>query len=302
MGKPHFASAVSEGIQNLDQYGYTVHENFLPTAEVQTLRSRLVEQAEQECEAGVATLANGGHAAGKYVGRPKSGTVPTFQSVDFLPNKGRPFLDLLHKPVIHEYAAHLFRGEPYNLASEAGVILRRGGTAQVLHADQQAIPLVLDRPVMFVMMVCLSDFTPDMGATEVVPGSHRFPAPDLQRSPEEQVAERDAEFMPITAPAGSVALWESRTWHRQGTSTSDQDRISIGCAWALHFIKPQTFFPAVVHDDVYDTLSDEDKRVLGFEVVREYAGAIGPRYRGDRRANLNVSYPYIPELKPGARA
>ena len=289
--------AVSEGIRNLDEYGYTVHENFLTPEELAVLRTRLTEQAEQECELGVAKLADGGHAAEKYVGRPADGVIPSFQSVDLLPNKGRPFIDLLHKPVIHEYAAHLFRGEPYNLASEDGVILRKGGTAQVMHADQQAVPLVLDRPIMFVMMVCLSDFTADMGATEVVPGSHRFPPPDLHQDPDEQLAERDAEFVPITAPAGSVALWESRTWHRQGTSTSDRDRISIGCAWALHFIKPQVFFPAAVHDDVYETLTDEDKRLLGFEVIREYAGAIGPRYRGDRRANLNVSRPYVPELR-----
>lgn len=299
MSESDLDAAVSEGIRNLDEYGYTVHENFLAGEELDVLRTRLMEQAEQECELGVATLADGGHASGKYIGRPAAGVAPAFQSVEMLPNKGRPFLDLLHKPAIHEYAAHLLRGEPYNLAEENGIILRKGATAQVMHADQQAVPLVLDRPIMFVTMVCLSDFTADMGATELVPGSHRFPLPDVHRDADEQVSERGSEFVTITAPAGSLAVWESRTWHRQGRSTSDRDRISIGCVWSSHYVKPQTFFPAAVHDDVYETLSDQDKRLLGFEVVREYAGAIGPRYRGDRRANLNVSRPYIPELRAG---
>ena len=201
--------------------------------------------------------------------------------------------------MIHDYAAHLFRGEPYNLATHNGVILHKGSSRQVMHADQQAIPLVLDRPVMFAMMICLSDFEADMGATVIAPGSHRFPLPQLDADPAEQVKEIGSELVPLTAPAGSALFWESRTWHGQGGSTSDKARVSIGSIWAQHFVKPQDFFPAIVHDDVYETLTDADKEVLGFRVVREFGGAIGPRSPGDRRSNLNVRYPYIPELGKG---
>ena len=242
-----------------------------------------------------------GHAAkDKYIGAPKPDERVGYQMVSFLVNKGRVFLDLLHNPVIHDYAAHLFRGEPYNLATHNGVILHKGSSSQVLHADQQAIPLVLDRPVMFAMMICLSDFEADMGATLVAPGSHRFPLPQLDGEPAEGVKEIGSELVPLTAPAGSALFWESRTWHGpQGGSTSDKARVSIGSIWAQHFVKPQDFFPAIVHDDVYETLTDADKEVLGFRVVREFGGAIGPRSPGDRRSNLNVRYPYIPELGKG---
>lgn len=128
------------------------------------MRERLEEQAELERDAGVATLSASGHSAGdKYVGSPRAGEQIGYQMVSHLVNKGRVFLDLVHKPVIHDYAAHLFRGEPYNLASHAGVILHKGSSRQVLHTDQQAIPLTLDVPVMFTMMICLSDFDFDMG-------------------------------------------------------------------------------------------------------------------------------------------
>jgi len=50
---------------------------------------------------------------------------------------------------------------------------------------------------------------------------------------------------------------------------------------------------------VYETLTDADKEVLGFRIVREFGGAIGPRSPGDQRSNLNVRYPYIPELVKG---
>ena len=288
---------VRDGCASLDEYGYAVHENVLDAATVEALRTRLEDQAAAERDAGVAVFSSGGHASGdKRIGRPDPGAPPIFQEVKHLVNKGRVFLDLLHEPVVHEYAEHLFHGEPYNLASHNGVILRRGASEQVLHADQQAIPLTLDRPVMFVMMVCLSDFDADMGSTTVVPGSHRLPAPDMSRTVEEQVDARGLELVPLTAKAGSIMFWESRTWHRQGASVSDRDRVSVGSAWAQHFVKPQDFFPAVVHDDVYETLSDRDKDLLGFRVIREYAGAIGPRNAHDTRTNTNVAYPFVPEL------
>lgn len=294
------ARTTDDGKANLDQYGYTVHEEFLTAGELAAMRQRLEEQAELERDAGVAVLSGSGHAASdKYIGAPKPNERIGYQEVRHLPNKGRVFLDVLHKPVLHEYAAHLFHGEAYNAASHSGVFLRKGSSRQVLHADQQAIPLVLDKPVMFVAMICLSDFDADMGATVVAPGSHRFPAPDLRVDPEEQVRAIGSELVPLTAKAGSVLLWESRTWHCAGASTSDKTRVSIGTAWAQHFIKPQDFFPAVIHDDVYPTLTEADKELLGFRVVREYAGAIGPRWPGDQRSNTNVRQPYVPELVKG---
>lgn len=294
------ARTTEEGRANLDKWGYTVHEDFLTASELAQLRERLEEQAELERDAGVATLSASGHSAGdKYVGAPRAGEQIGYQMISHLVNKGRVFLDLVHKPVIHDYAAHLFRGEPYNLASHAGVILHKGSSRQVLHTDQQAIPLTLDVPVMFTMMICLSDFDSDMGATLVAPGSHRFPSPRIGVDPDDQVQQIGSELLPMTATAGSALLWECRTWHSQGASTSDKARVSIGSAWAQHFIKPQAFFPAIVHDDVYDTLTDADKEVLGFGIVREFSGAIGPRSPGDQRSNLNVRYPYIPELVKG---
>ena len=289
------ARTTDEGKANLDEYGYTVHEDFLSPGEVSALRDRLEEQAELERAAGVAILSSSGHAGSdKYIGSPMPGRPIGFQEVKFLVNKGRVFLDVLHKPAIHEYAAHLFQSEPYNVATHNGVFLNKGSSRQVLHVDQQAIPLTLDRPVQFVSMVCLSDFEAEMGATQVVPGSHRRPAPDVTMEAAAQAASVGAELVPLTAKAGSVLFWESRTWHCQGASTSDKTRISIGSSWALHFIKPQDFFPAIVHDDVYEALTEADKDLLGFRVIREYAGAIAPRTPTDTRSNLNVRYPYVP--------
>jgi len=124
------AGRTEEGRANLDKWGYTVHDGFLSASELAELRGRLDEQAELERDAGVATLSGSGHAAGdRYVGAPRAGERIGYQMVSHLVNKGRVFLDLVHKHVIHDYAAHLFRGlvlgEP-DVAQPGRIHLRQG--------------------------------------------------------------------------------------------------------------------------------------------------------------------------------
>jgi hypothetical protein len=47
---------VEQGKRVLDEYGFCVHENFLSPELLKALKERLVEQAELECEQGVALL------------------------------------------------------------------------------------------------------------------------------------------------------------------------------------------------------------------------------------------------------
>jgi ectoine hydroxylase-related dioxygenase (phytanoyl-CoA dioxygenase family) len=294
------SNTASAGMVNLDKHGYTVHEDFLSADELVALRERLEEQAELEQAEGVALLSSSGHTGSdRYIGSPKRGEHIAWQEVKFLPNKGRAFLDLLHKPVIHEYANHLLRGEPYNVATYSGVFVRKGGSRQTMHCDQQVVPVPLDRPIMFVMMICLSDFEAEMGATLVAPGSHTWPAPDIQGDPDEQCRKIGSELVPLEAKAGSALFWEGRTWHCAGGSTSDKTRVSLGIGWAPHFVKPQEFYPAVLQDDVYETISDADKQMLGFNVIHGSSGAIAPRSPADKRTNHNIRYPYVPELRVG---
>lgn len=47
------------------------------------------------------------------------------------------------------------------------------------------------------VIVALSDYEPDMGVTNVVPGSHHFPSPDLAAAPEEAAASIGSALMPM---------------------------------------------------------------------------------------------------------
>jgi ectoine hydroxylase-related dioxygenase (phytanoyl-CoA dioxygenase family) len=295
---------IAQGKQNLDRHGYTIHEDLLSPQEVATLRERLDEQAALEGEQGVATfrMADANTIADRKLGKPPAGSLPAWQAVLALPNKGRAFIDLAMHPVVAEYGRHVFGGVPHYMAQSTGLIVRRGSGGQVLHSDQIAVPFATPAPIYFHAMVALTDFEEGMGVTEMVAGSHLRPAPRIAIDPQsgKAITLEDAEPVPMTCRAGSAIIFESRTWHRQGRSTSDKTRVSILNGYCMHFIKAQDNYAASIHDDVYESLSDAERSMFGFEVVSEYTGRIFPRYSGDRRANTNARYPFIPELHRGS--
>jgi len=295
------ASTVEQGKRNLDEVGYTIHKNFLPPEQLAALKARFIEQGEMELEAGVALVSSSGHAGADRHYAGTSGDVqPISQTIEFLPNKGAEFREAMHHPIALQYVQHVFRGAPFNVVTQDGTFLRKGGKRQVLHADQQAWPFSTPIPVMLNILVALSDFDADMGATNIVPGSHKHPSPDLALSPEQAAADIGSALIPMVCKAGDAMVFESRTWHCQGDSTSDKTRIVFGTVYGLHCVKPQADYPALLHDTVYEKLSDADREMLGFKIHFEYAGRIGPRYPGDKRRNTNAAFAYVPELHRGA--
>ncbi|MBP87952.1 MAG: hypothetical protein CMJ64_14715 [Planctomycetaceae bacterium] len=78
----------------------------------------------------------------------------------------------------------------------------------------------------------LDDFSEENGATRVVPGSHLS-----RRKPRWSGAELEGEIA-LTAPAGSVAIWLSNTWHRSGANRTDSPRRAILCYYCRSWIKP----------------------------------------------------------------
>ena len=303
---PQPTQYVEQAKRDLDRWGYAIHDALLSHDQVQRIRERMEEQAELECEQGVATfrMANDSVIGDRQLGRPSAGSVPAWQAVLALPNRGREFIDLAMHPIVAEYGRHLFGAVPHYLAQSTGLIVRRGSGGQVLHSDQIVIPFGTPRPVYFHAMVALSDFEAGMGCTEMVPGSHLKAAPRIAIDPETKRATslEAHEAVPMLCRAGSAIIFESCTWHFQGRSTSDKTRVSILNGYCMHWMRAQDDYVASLHDDVYERLGVEERRMLGFEVVSEYTGRVFPRHPADRRSNTNARYPFIPELRRGGNA
>lgn len=289
---------IEEGKRLLDEYGLFVHEGFLSPEQVKVLRERLVEQAEMECEQGVALLSGQSRGGGTWYGRPENGKLPGWQGISYLVNKGRPFIDLVMDKRLHEYAKHAFRGTSFHLAASTGLIVRRGAEPMVVHVDQQYVPFPTPTPLYLNVMICLTEFEEEMGATRVVPKSHRFPTYPAQAFDPVKGAHNPEpiDTVAVECAAGSAIFFESRTWHQSGISTSDKTRLSISTLWGQSWVKPMDDHMASLHDDVYRSLSKAELEILGFKA--EPSGRIEPRFPGDRQ-NTNRHIPFVPELRRG---
>jgi ectoine hydroxylase-related dioxygenase (phytanoyl-CoA dioxygenase family) len=289
-----------QGKRDLSEYGYCIHLDAINAGQVEALRDRLDEQAMLEREQGVAWLGNGGRGGNTWVGGPRNGDVAPWQGVRTLLNKGRVFVDLVMNPVISEYQQHIFQGAPYYLSSSNGLIVRKDAVPMVVHTDQAFIPFETPIPVVSNVMVCLSEFREDMGATRVLPGSHRMPAPKMEIDWDVLDAynpEAITDMVTAECPPGAAILFEGRLWHSSGWSTSDEVRYSISTYFALPFLRAQDAYIASLHDDVYSQMSDEERAMAGFKT--QSVGRIDPRSPGDR-SNVDMQNPYIPELRRGS--
>jgi ectoine hydroxylase-related dioxygenase (phytanoyl-CoA dioxygenase family) len=290
---------LEQGLRDLDEYGLCVHEAFVGGEQLKLLRERLVEQAELECEYGVALLSGQSRGGKTWYGHPEPGAMPGWQGIAGLYNKGRVFIDYLKNPLFAAYNQHVFRKASWHLSAMTGLVVRRGAEPMVVHVDQQFMPRT-EVPTYLNCMLCLTEFEEVMGATRVVPKSHLGGYP-----PQAFNAERGAhnpqpiDTVAVEAPAGAVIFFESRTWHQSGISTSDKTRYSLSTLWQQSWVKPMDNIALNLQREVYASLADDELALLGFKA--EPSGRIecnGPH----GVQNTNRKTPYVPELRRGSAA
>jgi hypothetical protein len=305
------AQSLEDGKRNLDEFGVTIHEGFLAPDVLTALQDRFIEQAELEREQGVAWF-NGEPEEGKcvdafikpgsWIGTPKG--EPYFQSISFLVNKGRVFIDLASSRLSLDYARHLL-GDRFNMIALSGIIVGKGAPQQDLHFDQLVMPFVAPMPSVMNIFVVLSDYDEDMGATRFVPGTHLLAEAAVNQAkggPMYGYFPDQKDTTPAVARAGDAIIWDGRVWHGQGRSTSEKTRRSISMIYARPFLKPIELFAASISDEVYPTLSDDERALFDHTADGGWGARFAPRHAHDRRSNTNAAFPYVPELRRGSPA
>ena len=119
----------------------------------------------------------------------------------------------------------------YHLSSAELIEIRGGETAQVIHRDDDSWPRAAQAasPLVINVMMALTDYTADNGATIVVPGSHKW---DAERVPEAE------EITQAVMPAGSAAIFTGQTLHGGGTNTSGKVRRGLSVSFCHGWLVP----------------------------------------------------------------
>ena len=142
-------------------------------------------------------------------------------------------------------------------------------------------------------IVCVSEFTKHRGATAFKLGSHA-----LDRRPPADWGLASAVYQPdyratnglpyngpdadvIEAPAGSMILFDTRTWHRAGINRSGENRaailMDITPAYIVPYSDTTVDYRALVESEAYDELDEREKQEFQRLMVHRFLGPAGSR-------------------------
>ena len=280
MGLPTPTTDLGQQKADLDEYGYCIVADALSADEVAALRDRIAEQAAAERQRSL------DHP---YQAQAEGDDVN--QWVFQLVNKGEEFQRLALHPTARALATYLL-GTDHLLSSLDAHITHPGNKTMPLHADQWWMPqpvmpgtphgrqgdmtresgpygeptratTPIAPPLVANMMWMANDFTVDNGATRIVPGSHLSGClPDPDRTDYGEIA--------IEAPAGSVLVWEGRTWHAAGLNVADHPRYGIVTYFCAPIIRSLENLTYGMRSEVRESMSQELATLCGYTPWSSY--------------------------------
>lgn len=186
----------------IEVYGYTIVEGVLSHDEAGKMRRVLVE-LDQEIGTDHQHLGAARHVA----------NLPTYDPVFF---KAIDHSKVL--PIVEH-----FMGRNIILGSLNARIVRPGDAEQQLHGDipQPLIKKNAEFPVMMNTVWMLDEFTAEIGATRIVPGSHKS---GYAQTP---AGFKIRNIQTAVASLGSVLIFNGQCWHGGGANTSQQTRHAL---------------------------------------------------------------------------
>jgi ectoine hydroxylase-related dioxygenase (phytanoyl-CoA dioxygenase family) len=291
----------------LDTQGYCLIKGALSEAEVQSAKTRLIEQATAEQRRGLAfrdggynqdVLDSRGLFKEKSFGERDGGVN---QRVFMLVNKGQVFRELVVHTLIDELVGHVL-GDDFLLSSMSANIVRPGCVRMGLHTDQWWMPqpsrasashrrpsaitrhpapefvapdqtLGIAPPVTVTAVWMLTEFTRLNGATEVVPGTHLSGA-----YPEKENQSRYATLQP-EARAGTLMIFDGRLWHGNGANVGTDERIGVLATYCAPQFRQQENVMLGLDPAIWHHMPDNLKARLGYKVWNGY-GRVEAEFRG----------------------
>ena len=259
-------------IESIRTQGYTVLEHLLPAPSQKRIRDQL-----------------GPYLQGKLMGR---NDFEGFRSerVYALLAKAPAVAEIIEHPAVLALVDALLPRN-YLLSAALAINVHPGETPQAFHVDDAAGSVghpLFERPrEMFGVSAiwAFDDFTDSNGATEVIPGSHRW-------GPERQPAEADA--VKVVMPAGSALVLAGNLYHRGGANRSDSVRLAITPQYCLPFLRQIEHMALSVPPAIAGNYSERIQALLGYNVIdpgfmgyvdgQHPRRLIDPNYQGRKHA------------------
>ena len=184
--------------------------------------------------------------------------------LDGLPAKSASFAEVMLLPQMLGLADRYLLPNCVDYLFNTGQLIEigPGESAQRLHRDEDAWAF-MPRPgpeLQVEAMFALGDFTLANGATQVVPGSHRWPA---EREPEA------AEIRQAEMKAGSALVYLGSTLHGGGAnSTTSERRRGMFVGYVVGWLRAEENMILTVPIETARTLPRRAQELLGYKAHR----------------------------------
>lgn len=267
--------------RDMDDHGFCLVEDALGTEQLAAIRRRLYEQLEAERQCG-------------HTRRFPDGK----QLVVFLLNKGQVFRDMILHAGLHTVVRHVL-GEEYLLSSyhahfahpgsktafhtdqfwmppptdeskrtllKPGSITRARNRGHHVGGERAMHPKTISPAVVCNAMWMVTNFTTENGATLLVPGSHLS-----GRQPDDGF-DGDAPWVPAVGRAGTVAIFEGRTWHSTGENRTGEPRVGLTTNFCAPQFRQQENYLLGTRPEVLESAPPELLKLIGFKPWQGYGG------------------------------
>jgi len=201
-------------------------------------------------------------------------------------DKDPVFADLIAHPLQLAFAEREL-GKSCLLYACLAINLHPGETVQPWHFDDSHCGLARPRePLSLSTFWSISDTTEGNGATEIIPGSHKWgdeePAganrgSDFKTGVTDKTS-HDTDDHPgmirATMPAGSLMLAKGTLWHRGGSNRSDADRLIVTPQFCKGWCRPLEQQLLVVPPEKVARFPKRVQELLGYNIHPPFMGYV----------------------------
>ena len=248
-----------------DRNGYLIFERVLPQERIAEIRAALAP-----------------HLGRDLKGRNDFEGVKT-NRVYALLAKSPVFAGLVVHPLVLAFVeAEL--GESCLLSALLAINLQPGETVQPWHFDDSGAKIPRPRPPLGISTFWAIDDTTELnGATEIIPGSHRWdgeiiagavrPADFSNRAVERETVDR-ADAIKITMPSGSLAITKGTLWHRGGANRSDHSRLIVTPQYCIGWVRQLENMCLAVPPEIANRLPERVRELIGYSIHPPFMGHV----------------------------